>query len=201
MKRPYGDVAPIGGDGLCLGNLCNHAFHQRVLPHTWCARDIDIIALALNFQTKFHRPDSTLLTDETLQVRKFLGRAERKPLGGNASPEVFDGNLPAIRGRRMSPHASARTPTVVGSPLTVNLSGPQIRELAPHWRTSIRTPPTFTEAKDRWIPSTSSTSTIILHPGIPVADVITPIHQTVQDKLARMPVFCQELAAGRYAVC
>ena len=33
-----------------------------------------------------------------------------------------------------------------------------------------------------------------------MTDVITLIHQTVQDELARVTVFCQELAAGRYAV-
>jgi S-adenosylmethionine synthetase len=40
-----------------------------------------------------------------------------------------------------------------------------------------------------------------LQAGITLADVITPIHQAVQDELSRMPVFCQELMEGRYAVC
>ena len=39
-----------------------------------------------------------------------------------------------------------------------------------------------------------------LQAGITLADVITPIHQMVQEELSRMPVFCQELAEGRHAV-
>jgi len=39
-----------------------------------------------------------------------------------------------------------------------------------------------------------------LQAGITLADVITPIHQTVQDELSRMPVFCHKLVEGRYAV-
>jgi hypothetical protein len=34
-----------------------------------------------------------------------------------------------------------------------------------------------------------------------LADVITPIDQTVQNELARMTVFCHELAEGRYPMC
>jgi S-adenosylmethionine synthetase len=40
-----------------------------------------------------------------------------------------------------------------------------------------------------------------LQPGITLADVITPIDQTVQNELARMTVFCHELAEGRYPMC
>jgi len=40
-----------------------------------------------------------------------------------------------------------------------------------------------------------------LQAGVTLADVIPTIQQTVQDELSRMPAFCQELAAGRYAVC
>ncbi len=40
-----------------------------------------------------------------------------------------------------------------------------------------------------------------LQAGITLADVIAPIHQTVQQELARMALFCHELAEGRYAVC
>ena len=40
-----------------------------------------------------------------------------------------------------------------------------------------------------------------LQAGVTLADVISTIQQTVQDELSRMPAVCQELAAGRYAVC
>jgi hypothetical protein len=40
-----------------------------------------------------------------------------------------------------------------------------------------------------------------LQPGITLADVLPPIHQTVQDELGHMTVFCQELAEAHYAVC
>lgn len=42
---------------------------------------------------------------------------------------------------------------------------------------------------------------IHLQAGISLAEVITPIRQTVQDELSHMPAFCRELAEGRYAVC
>jgi len=38
-------------------------------------------------------------------------------------------------------------------------------------------------------------------PGITLKDVADPIRQLVKDELARLPVFCQELAQGRYPVC
>ncbi len=40
-----------------------------------------------------------------------------------------------------------------------------------------------------------------LQPGVTLADVAAPIRQVVQEDLARMPVFCQELAQGRYPIC
>jgi S-adenosylmethionine synthetase len=40
-----------------------------------------------------------------------------------------------------------------------------------------------------------------LQTGLTLADVIPLIQAMVQDELSRMAVFCQELAAGRYAVC
>jgi hypothetical protein len=82
---------------------------------------IDIVALALNLPTKFHCPDSALLTDEALQIGKFLGRREGERLGIETSAEVLDGNLSAIRGHRMSRHANVQEScTEAGSALTVN---------------------------------------------------------------------------------
>ena len=40
-----------------------------------------------------------------------------------------------------------------------------------------------------------------LQPGVTLADVTAPIQYVVQEDLARMPVFCQELAQGRYPIC
>jgi hypothetical protein len=40
-----------------------------------------------------------------------------------------------------------------------------------------------------------------LQAGITLADMITPIDQTLQDELSRITIFCQELAEGDYAVC
>jgi S-adenosylmethionine synthetase len=40
-----------------------------------------------------------------------------------------------------------------------------------------------------------------LQAGSTLADVTPPIRQTVWDELARMTVFCRELAEGHYAVC
>jgi hypothetical protein len=40
-----------------------------------------------------------------------------------------------------------------------------------------------------------------LQAGTTLADMITPIRQTVQDELAHMTVFCQELAVWRYPEC
>lgn len=40
-----------------------------------------------------------------------------------------------------------------------------------------------------------------LESGMAIADVAAPIRQVVMEELARMPVFCQELAQGRYPVC
>jgi S-adenosylmethionine synthetase len=46
----------------------------------------------LNLLIKFHRPDSALLTDEALQVGKFLGRREGERLGIETSAEVLGAN-------------------------------------------------------------------------------------------------------------
>ena len=40
-----------------------------------------------------------------------------------------------------------------------------------------------------------------LTPGITLADVDTPIRMLVKEELGRLPVFCQELAQGRYPIC
>jgi len=40
-----------------------------------------------------------------------------------------------------------------------------------------------------------------LTPGITLADVDTPIRTLVKEELGRLPVFCQELAQGRYPIC
>jgi len=42
---------------------------------------------------------------------------------------------------------------------------------------------------------------IHLEPGAAVSDVARPIRQLVQEELARMPLFCEALAQGRYPVC
>ncbi len=42
---------------------------------------------------------------------------------------------------------------------------------------------------------------IHLQPGINALDVTDPIRRVVKEELARMPVFCDELAQGRYPVC
>lgn len=42
---------------------------------------------------------------------------------------------------------------------------------------------------------------IHLHPGVTLSDVVGPIRQAVEEELARMPVFCKELAQGRYPIC
>ena len=39
-----------------------------------------------------------------------------------------------------------------------------------------------------------------LESGVTLADVPAPIRQVVQEDLTRMPVFCQELAQGRYPI-
>jgi S-adenosylmethionine synthetase len=40
-----------------------------------------------------------------------------------------------------------------------------------------------------------------LQPGVTLADVTAPIRHVVQQELAHMPTFCQELAQGRYPIC
>jgi S-adenosylmethionine synthetase len=40
-----------------------------------------------------------------------------------------------------------------------------------------------------------------IQPGASLADVTAPIRQVVQQELAHIPSYCQELAEGRYAVC
>lgn len=40
-----------------------------------------------------------------------------------------------------------------------------------------------------------------LRPRVALGDVADPIRQLVQKELERMPVFCQELAEGRYPIC
>lgn len=40
-----------------------------------------------------------------------------------------------------------------------------------------------------------------LQPGVTVATVSDPIRQVVRQELERMPVFCEELAQGRYSIC
>jgi S-adenosylmethionine synthetase len=42
---------------------------------------------------------------------------------------------------------------------------------------------------------------VALQPGVTLPDVAAPIRQVVQEELARMPVFCEELAEGRYPIC
>jgi S-adenosylmethionine synthetase len=42
---------------------------------------------------------------------------------------------------------------------------------------------------------------VALQPHVTLPDVAAPIRQVVQEELARMPVFCQELAEGRYPIC
>lgn len=40
-----------------------------------------------------------------------------------------------------------------------------------------------------------------LQPGAIISDIAGPIRQMVKEELVRMPVFCKELAEGRYPVC
>lgn len=40
-----------------------------------------------------------------------------------------------------------------------------------------------------------------LQPGVTVATLADPIRQVVRQELERMPVFCEELAQGRYSIC
>jgi S-adenosylmethionine synthetase len=40
-----------------------------------------------------------------------------------------------------------------------------------------------------------------LQPGLVLADVAEPVRHLVQEELARMPAFCEELAQGRYPIC
>jgi S-adenosylmethionine synthetase len=42
---------------------------------------------------------------------------------------------------------------------------------------------------------------IHLEPGVTLANVADPIRQVVKEELERMPLFCQDLAQGRYPVC
>jgi hypothetical protein len=85
--------------------LASGTAHENLKSLVRRGYGVDIAALALNLPTKLHRPDSVLLTDDALQIGKFLGRGERKPLGIEASTEVHDGDLPAIRDHKMCPHA------------------------------------------------------------------------------------------------